>query len=548
MQVIPAIDVLDGRVVRLVQGDFARATTFGDDPVPIAERYRRSGATRLHLVNLSAARDGGRDDRFLELVARLSQILDVQIGGGIRDLEAVRRHLDAGAAAVVIGTMLFTNTSAARAAVDLFGPASVIAALDVEGDRVKTHGWRSESGYTLNDAVRLIDDVGIRQVLMTDIARDGAGAGPNVALYADWKRREPEIMITASGGVRGPEDIRELTAAGCDSVVVGRALLDGSTDLPSLVAASAGRTPREGAGVDELSPRSGLAVRIIPCLDVTEGRVVKGTNFQNLRDAGDPVELAKRYCDEGADELVFLDITATSDNRRSAIALVARVADSVNVPFTIGGGVRSVADARAMLEAGADKVSVNSAAVARPSLIEEMARELGSANTVCAIDARRQRGGSRPFVVPPLGGSRPFVVPPLGGEKPAEAETTNDLAMLPDNGWTVLVRGGRSETGIDAVAWAEEAVRRGAGELLVTSHDRDGTAEGFDTELLSQIKRVAPAPLIASGGAGSLQSFVDAVRLGKADAVLAASVFHFGVFSIRDVKMALRDAGLPVRR
>ncbi|MEN6459341.1 MAG: imidazole glycerol phosphate synthase subunit HisF [Thermoguttaceae bacterium] len=249
-----------------------------------------------------------------------------------------------------------------------------------------------------------------------------------------------------------------------------------------------------------------MAVRIIPCLDVTDGRVVKGTNFQNLRDAGDPVELAKRYCDEGADELVFLDITATSDARQSAVALVARVADAVNVPFTIGGGVRSVEDARRLLEAGADKVAVNSAAVKRPALLEDMAQQLGTANTVCAIDARRK-----------------------------------------GNGWTVLVRGGRDETGVDAIAWAQEAVRRGAGELLVTSHDRDGTAAGFDTELLARIKQVAAAPLIASGGAGSLESFVDAVRLGQADAVLAASVFHFGVFSVGDVKRALQKAGLPTR-
>ena len=201
------------------------------------------------------------------------------------------------------------------------------------------------------------------------------------------------------------------------------------------------------------APKSGLAVRVIPCLDVTKGRVVKGTNFQDLRDAGDPVELARRYCDEGADELVFLDITATSDRRQTAAELASRVAAAVNIPFTIGGGVRNVADARTLLDAGADKVTVNSAAVADPSLLEAMARELGSANVVCAIDARRK-----------------------------------------GDGWTVLVRGGRDDTGIDAVAWAQEAVRRGAGELLVTSHDRDGTGEGFDTALLAEIKRRVPCP------------------------------------------------------
>ena len=252
--------------------------------------------------------------------------------------------------------------------------------------------------------------------------------------------------------------------------------------------------------------QSGLAIRVIPCLDVTQGRVVKGTNFQNLRDAGDPVELARRYCDEGADELVFLDITATSDDRNSGRDLVSRVADAVNIPFTIGGGVRQVADARQLLEAGADKVTVNSAAVADPNLLAAMAEQLGSANTVCAVDARRSGAG-----------------------------------------WTVLVRGGRVDTGIDAIAWAEEAVRRGAGELLVTSHDRDGTAAGFDTELLAEIKGRVSVPLIASGGGGSLASFVEAVRVGKADAVLAASVFHFGTFSIRDIKTALCKASFPIR-
>ena len=239
---------------------------------------------------------------------------------------------------------------------------------------------------------------------------------------------------------------------------------------------------------------------------MTDGRVVKGTNFEGLRDAGDPVELARRYCDEGADELVFLDITATSDRRQTAADLASRVADAVNIPFTIGGGVRCVADAKALLDAGADKVSVNSAAIADPRLLEALARELGTANLVCAIDARR-RG----------------------------------------DGWTVLVRGGRDDTLIDAVAWAEEAVGRGAGEILLTSHDRDGTREGFDTTLLAEVKKRVSVPVIASGGGGTLRSFVAAVRDGKADAVLAASVFHYRTFSIRDVKIALRDASFPVR-
>jgi cyclase len=204
--------------------------------------------------------------------------------------------------------------------------------------------------------------------------------------------------------------------------------------------------------------------------------------------------------------LVFLDITATSDGRNTVVELASRVADAVNIPFTIGGGVRSVCDARKLLLAGADKVAVNSAAVRNPSLLDEMAKQLGRANTVCAIDARR-KGDS----------------------------------------WTVLVRGGRDDTEIDALSWAEEAVQRGAGELLVTSYDRDGTGEGFDTVLLSQIKERVSVPVIASGGAGSLATFVNAVRIGRVDAVLAASIFHFGTSTIRDVKTALRNASFPIR-
>ncbi|OIO53534.1 imidazole glycerol phosphate synthase subunit HisF [Candidatus Peregrinibacteria bacterium CG1_02_54_53] len=255
-----------------------------------------------------------------------------------------------------------------------------------------------------------------------------------------------------------------------------------------------------------LRAENDLAIRIIPCLDIAGGRTVKGTKFQNLRDAGDPVELAARYCEEGADELVFLDISASKQERETVFELAAHVAEAVNIPFTIGGGIRCVEDAKRLLEAGADKVSINSAAVIKPELLSEIAEQLGRANTVCAIDARRK-----------------------------------------GNSWVVLTKGGSEETEKDAIAWAVEAAQRGAGELLVTSFDRDGTGEGFDTALLACIKERVNVPVIASGGAGRLRDFVDAAALGRADALLAASVFHFQTFSIADVKHVLRDASFPVR-
>jgi cyclase len=246
--------------------------------------------------------------------------------------------------------------------------------------------------------------------------------------------------------------------------------------------------------------------RVIPCLDVTDGRVVKGTNFVDLRDAGDPVELAARYDLEGADELVFLDITASSDNRDTTIDMVRRVADEVYIPFTVGGGIRTLEDARRMLRAGADKVSVNTAAVERPELITEIATEFGAQCVVCAIDAKRSA-----------------------------------------DGWEVFLHGGRTPTGIDAVAWAKDAVRRGAGEILLTSMDRDGTREGFDLDLTQAIVDAVSVPVIASGGVGSIDDLVEGVAVGRADAVLAASIFHFREHTIADAKERMAAAGIHVR-
>jgi imidazole glycerol-phosphate synthase subunit HisF len=278
--------------------------------------------------------------------------------------------------------------------------------------------------------------------------------------------------------------------------------------------------------------------RVIPCLDVDAGRVVKGTSFVDIRDAGDPVELAARYDAEGADELVFLDITATSDKRATVVALARRVADECFIPFTIGGGIRSVADAQGVLDAGADKVSVNSAAVARPELISELADVFGAQCVVLAIDAKRNGGESfRPPVVvgSPGSGSSPV---PMGGS--ADLPATS-------HGWQVHVAGGRTPTGQDVVAWAREGVSRGAGEILLTSMDRDGTNDGYDLELTRAVAEAVGVPVIASGGAGTLAHLADALRAG-ADAALAASIFHYGTFRIREAKEHLAAAGIAVRQ
>jgi imidazole glycerol-phosphate synthase subunit HisF len=251
-----------------------------------------------------------------------------------------------------------------------------------------------------------------------------------------------------------------------------------------------------------------LAKRIIPCLDVTGGRVVKGVNFVELRDAGDPVEIAARYNEQGADELTFLDITATSDDRDLILHMIEAVASQVFIPLTVGGGVRTVADVRRLLNAGADKVSFNSAAVANPEVIREASDKYGAQCIVVAIDAKARAGG---------------------------------------DGWDVYTHGGRRNTGLDAVEWARRMAAQGAGEILLTSMDRDGTKIGFDLELTRSVADAVPVPVIASGGVGALEHLAEGVTIGGADAVLAASIFHYGTYTVGEAKALMASRGIPVR-
>lgn len=264
-----------------------------------------------------------------------------------------------------------------------------------------------------------------------------------------------------------------------------------------------------------------LAKRIIPCLDVTGGRVVKGVNFLELRDAGDPVEIAARYNAQGADELTFLDITATSDARDMILHVIEAVAEQVFIPLTVGGGVRSVDDVRRLLNAGADKISFNSAALADPQLIDDAASRYGSQCIVVAIDAKRRT--------------------------PQDAQRPGPDGAPVGPGWDVFSHGGRRNVGIDALAWASEVARRGAGEILLTSMDRDGTKAGFDLALTRAVSDLVEIPVIASGGVGTLDHLADGIQLGGADAVLAASIFHYGEFTVEQAKRHMAQRGIPVR-
>ena len=257
-----------------------------------------------------------------------------------------------------------------------------------------------------------------------------------------------------------------------------------------------------------------LAKRIIPCLDVTGGRVVKGVNFVELRDAGDPVEIAARYNDQGADEITFLDITATSDERDLILRIIEDVASQVFIPLTVGGGVRTVDDVRRLLNAGADKTSFNSSAIANPDVIDAASRKYGAQCIVVAIDAKRRTG---------------------------------DDAKARGEGWDVYSHGGRRNTGLDAVAWATEMARRGAGEILLTSMDRDGTKSGFDLALTRAVSDAVPVPVIASGGVGNLEHLAEGIQQGGADAVLAASIFHYGEYTVGQAKALMAARGIPIR-
>jgi cyclase len=484
MDVIASLDLLGGSVVRLTRGDFATAQTYGE-PESVLESLAVPRGARLHVVDL----EGSRSGRPVELatVTRLAKRdVRVQVGGGIRSVDDARKWLDAGAQKVVVGTVAADAPEVVDAIVHAVGAERVIVAIDVRDGLVRVAGWTQDARTLLPDVLRTVEAFGIEEALVTDITRDGVLRGPSFALYRSLPTR---MRLIASGGVASYGDVVSLARIpSVGACVIGKALLDRRIDLAGAIARAA--TP------------NAIPERIIPCLDVDGGRVVKGVQFGSMRDAGDPVECARRYEDDGADELVMLDISATDASRTTALETVSRVADALFIPLTVGGGVRSVDDFRTLLRAGADRVAINTAAIARPELIDECAREFGVQAVVVSCDVK-------------------------GGE--------------------VMVRGGKQPTGIDAVAWCRDAERRGAGELLLTSVDRDGTNSGFDIDLLRAVTSQLRIGVIASGGAGQLSDFRDAIESGGARAVLAASLFHDGRLTIGDVKSYLGTQGIPIR-
>lgn len=488
MDVIASLDLLDGRAVRLTRGVFATATSHGE-PESVLDRLGVPAGARLHVVDL----EGSRSGRPIETstVRRLARRnLRVQVGGGIRSVADARAWIDCGAEKVVIGTVAADAPAVLAAIVHDLGADRVIAAVDVRDGAVRVDGWERTAETPLHEVMATIERLGIREVLMTDIAHDGALRGPSFTLYRSMKTN---LRIIASGGVSTHGDVVSLgRIPAVGACVIGKALLEGRITLRTAMARAA--------------TTNAIPERLIPCLDVRDGRVVKGVRFQDLRDAGDPVECARRYEAEGADELVILDISATDANRETALETVRRVADAIFIPLTVGGGVRTVEDFRALLRAGADRVAINTAALREPTLIADCAREFGVQAVVLSCDAKRANGG-----------------------------------------FEAMVRSGKESSGVDAIDWCRRAEELGAGEILLTSVDRDGTNAGFDVELLRAVTGQVNIGVIASGGAGRVEDFREAIESGGARAVLAASLFHEQRLTVGAVKRYLAAEGIPVR-
>jgi len=489
IQLIPAIDIIDGKCVRLVKGDYDQKTVYGDSPAEMARDFERMGFRRLHVVDLDGAKAKHIvNDACLRAITEATS-LRVDFGGGIKTGEDIEKAFNAGASQVTVGSVAVTNPDLFLSWVEKYGADRIILGADVRNGRISINGWKEDSTEELIPFLRHYINKGVRNVLCTDISKDGTLQGPAIELYKQVMAEYPELNLIASGGVSSNKDIEELEKAGIPAVVFGKAYYEGRIDTQAL-----------------LDGRQGLAKRIVPCLDVKDGQTVKGTNFVNLRQAGDPVELGKAYSDAGADELVFLDITASFEGRKTFTEMVSRVAEEINIPFTVGGGVNELDDVKRLLYAGADKVSVNSAALRRPQLINEIAAAFGSQVCVCAIDAR-----------------------------------------LDDDGWHCYVKGGRERTDKQLLEWAKEVQDRGAGEILFTSMNHDGVKTGFANEALAMLADNLSIPVIASGGAGAKEHFRDAFKIGKADAALAASVFHFGEIKIPELKEYLKAEGINVR-
>ena len=490
MFVIPAIDIKDGKCVRLFQGDFDKVTTYSNDPILVAKKFARRGAKLLHIIDLDGAKKGlpMSQQIILDIANRLS--VPVQVGGGIRSYKSAKAYLCGGVERIILSTAVVKNRKLVKRLVAEFGDSRIVVAIDIKNGQFAIDGWTKSGGMSVVQSIALLNELSIKNVLVTDISKDGALGGPNFGLTQQFI--DAGFQTMAAGGVSTLPDTVEFNKRGAYGVVVGKAVYENSMDITAAQAA--------------VSYKNTLAKRLIPCLDVRGTKVVKGTNFTRLREVGDPVTLAKKYSDSGADELTFLDIAATLEERKTFRELVTNIAGAINIPFTVGGGITSLDDIRQLLQAGADKVSIGSAAVLQPELISQAAAYFGSQCIVVSVDAKR-KGDS----------------------------------------WVVYIKGGSEATDIDAVNFCVDMEDLGAGELLVNSLDRDGMNSGFDIELLRLITQAVNIPVIASSGGGSPEDFADVFKQTNVDAALGASIFHYQNVKPSSLKTYLASKNVAVR-
>jgi cyclase len=491
MIIYPAIDLLDGKVVRLKKGDYNDVTEYSSDPVEVARGMQAQGSEWIHIIDLNGAKQGASVNK--DTIEKICKAVacKVQIGGGIRSMDNARAMLGLGVSRVIIGTTALKHLEVLKAMINEFGSDSIVVSIDIKNGQPASEGWLEFSELSSQKVADNLRSAGVKTVIVTDISKDGMLEGPNVELTRQWKDFGFETI--AAGGVTTEANVTELKSAGVDGAIIGKALYEKTITIA-------------GALFAAMDSQSSLALRIIPCMDIKDGRVVKGTGFLNFVDDGDPLELAKLYSAQNADELVLLDIAATTEARKNRVELVGAIAKEINIPFTIGGGISEIDDIRQLLLAGADKVSIGTAAITNPDIVDKAVAEFGAQAIVISLDLKRE-GGS----------------------------------------WNVFTYRDMKSTGLNGIEFAKDMERRGAGELLVNSMDRDGTKKGYDIELLSTVTEAVSIPVIASSGVGSIEDFYEVFEKTGVTAALAASVFHNGSLSIEEVKNDLKRKGLKVR-
>ena len=483
MLIIPAIDLIDGKCVRLEQGDYSKVKKYDCDPVKVAKKFKKQGTKLIHIIDLAGAKNG-KPKNFKKIAQIADETgLDIQTGGGIRTYKQAEKILNYGIRRIILGTSAFINPKMVRSLINTFGADRIIVSVDAKDGIIMTNGWIKKSSQSIEDALNRLRDTGLEIIIFTDVKQDGMLKGININNVKKVLGKGFKVIV--AGGVTSTEDIKQLDKLGAYGCIIGKALYEGQV---------------------KLSSPNNLAKRIIPCLDIKNSRVVKGKKFINLKDAGDPVELAKYYSEMGADELVFLDIMATVENRETLYELVSKISANINIPFTVGGGIKSLEDIRTLLACGADKVSIGSYAVKNPDFIKKAAEQFGSQCLVISIDPKKI-----------------------------------------SNKWKIFIKGGRQNTNIDAIKFATKMAQMGAGELLVNSLDRDGMKTGYDIELLKAICSAVNIPVIASSGAGRKEDFLKVFKNTNVDAALAASLFHYGEIKIPELKQYLLKNNVTIR-